>query len=103
MLPTHWRVRPGPGVSAGLLAGGAGPRGPRAGVGWLGAGGPVPDTVGSGVQGVLKLAVTFWWAGPGPSWSHGGPGLLWACWVRGLQECGFSGVCPLLGKAGLAA
>lgn len=34
MLPTHWRVRPGPGVSAGLLAGGAGPRVPRAGVGW---------------------------------------------------------------------
>lgn len=55
----------------------------------MAGGGAVPDTVGSGVQGVLKLAVTCRWAGPGPSWSQGGSGLLWAGWVHKLQDCGF--------------
>ena len=52
LLPTHWQMKPGPGVSARLLTGragsrslAAGPRDPRARFRSL-VGGPVSDTVG---------------------------------------------------------
>ena len=91
-------MKPGPGVSAGLLAGRAGswslaarPRDPRAGVRSLvGGEGVVPDTAGSRVQSVLKLALACQWAGPGRRgfwdccWPTGG-----GSWVLG----------PLMGRA----
>ena len=64
-MPTHWRLKLGPGVSAGLLTSRArswslvaGPRHPRADITWLGVRqgrGADPDTVRYRVWGVLKL------------------------------------------------
>ena len=36
-----------------------------------GSRGLVPDTVGLGVWGILKLVLNCSWAGPGPSWFQG--------------------------------
>ena len=91
-------MKPGPGVSAGLLEGRAGswslvagPRAPAAGVGLLGGWGeqPVPDPVAYEVQAVPKLV----WPAGGESESDLAGGQV------GSAGCGFttSGVCPRAG------
>ena len=71
---------------------------------WLWAG-AVLDTVEYGVWHVLKVALACYWAGPGPRWSQG---KVWLVVGRlGLRAMGLlfsaSGVCPLVGEAGLEA
>lgn len=63
-----------PVTNAGLLAGRTGSwrldaehRNPTAGFGSLVGYGDIPDTVGSRVQGILKLGLACYWAWPGPS------------------------------------
>ena len=77
LLPTHWWVKPNPGASDSLMAGRDGSWGlvPGPGIpelvshGWCVR--LVPDTVGCRVQGVPKLVLACWQAGPGLSQSQG--------------------------------
>ena len=111
LVLAHWWVKPGPGVSASLLAGRArswslvaGPRDPRASVGFLGVGSGVlfltQFSVGSGVSWSLC------WPASGQGWAlaspRAGSGLLLEGWIPRLWDCGFlaSSICPLVGEAG---
>ena len=88
LLLTHWWVKLGPGVSAGLLTSralswslAAGPRDTRAGVRSLVGGDWILTQLGLGSR-----VLSCYWAGLGPSWSQG---RVWPAVGRlGLQAVG---------------